>query len=414
MGLKAFWMGNRSEIEQKKLHQLVALAGNGRLLDESLASQEFREFLTLVDPELLVKYATECLEDRFDESGLALQDVINEVGCRLGYEVKAGRYRGTKGEIGNDGLWSSPEGHRLVVEVKTTDAYRIELDQIARYRKDLLIRENLADATTSILIVVGREDTGGLECQVRGSQHAWVVRLISVPALLRLMRIKFRLENPRVHQQIRSALVPAEYTKVDGIIDLLFSAAKDAGEEEEDSVPPTIQTAPAAAKAKSAPVSFHDACAARIGAHLGVPLQKRSRAMFGSPEQGLLVTCSVSREHRLGKRTSYWFAFHPHQREALAKAELAYAGFGCGSEDLLFLFPFKEFEAWLTGMFTTTVEDRTYSHVEIVQHDSKYLLHRRQGFEKIDVTKFLLRPTSPDSRDAAKRKGAEPNRIEKA
>jgi len=35
-----------------------------------------------------------------------------------------------------------------------------------------------------VLIVVGRQDTGELEAQIRGSRHAWDIRLISAEALL--------------------------------------------------------------------------------------------------------------------------------------------------------------------------------------------------------------------------------------
>jgi hypothetical protein len=51
----------------------------------------------------------------------------------------------------------------------------------------LITSGQLKEDQSSILIVVGREDTGDLEAQIRGSRHAWDVRLISVDALLRLM-----------------------------------------------------------------------------------------------------------------------------------------------------------------------------------------------------------------------------------
>jgi hypothetical protein len=54
-----------------------------------------------------------------------------------------------------------------VVEVKTTDAYRISLDRTADYREKLILSD-YTDKTSSMLIVVGRDDTGELEAQVRG------------------------------------------------------------------------------------------------------------------------------------------------------------------------------------------------------------------------------------------------------
>jgi len=107
----------------------------------------------------------------------------------------------------------------------------LSLDTAANYRKDLIRENRLTTDKSSILYVVGRADTGDLEAQVRGSPHAWDIRLISVDALLRLLRIKGTLEDQRTVDRIREILIPQEFTRVDGIIDLVFSAAKEASEE---------------------------------------------------------------------------------------------------------------------------------------------------------------------------------------
>jgi PEP-CTERM motif len=67
----------------------------GKLLDASLCSAEFRTFLASVPSKHLQSYADKCLSDSFDGPGLALQDIVNEVGARLGAVAEAGRYRGT-------------------------------------------------------------------------------------------------------------------------------------------------------------------------------------------------------------------------------------------------------------------------------------------------------------------------------
>jgi hypothetical protein len=55
---------------------------------------------------------------------------MNELGRRLDYKVTNGRYQGTTNSIGFEWIWLSPEGQTLIVEVKTTDAYRISLDTL--------------------------------------------------------------------------------------------------------------------------------------------------------------------------------------------------------------------------------------------------------------------------------------------
>ena len=64
--------------------------------------------------------------------------IINQIGVRLGFTIEHGLYRGRQNDIGYDGIWHSKEHYSLVVEVKTTDAYRINLDIIAAYRDRLI------------------------------------------------------------------------------------------------------------------------------------------------------------------------------------------------------------------------------------------------------------------------------------
>src|SRR5213593_3098411 len=110
MALLELWKSSPTELEGKHVQQVIGISGDGKLRDGSSASSEFRQLLGYVPSSILSRYASQCLEDRFDGSGFALQDIINEVGRRLGFSVEAGRYRGVQGEVGFDGLWRSAEG----------------------------------------------------------------------------------------------------------------------------------------------------------------------------------------------------------------------------------------------------------------------------------------------------------------
>ena len=188
MPLISIWSSNPKAIEQFTIEQIVAAAGDGILKDSSECSKELRDYFSEVPSSKLAEYIERCLTS-FNKSGMVLQDLVNELGRRLDYEVTNGRYQGTTNAIGFDGIWRSPEQHSIILEVKTTDAYRISLETIAEYRSKL-IASNQVSASSSILIVVGRQDTGELEAQVRGSRHAWDVRLISTDALARLVLLK--------------------------------------------------------------------------------------------------------------------------------------------------------------------------------------------------------------------------------
>lgn len=394
MALIDLWRSSSEQVTSKHVQQIVGFAGDGKLADGNAASLEFRTFLSQVPSSFLVRYSTECLENSFNSSGLVLQDTVNEIGNRLGFRVTHGRYRGVAGLLGFDGLWGSEDNHALVVEVKTTDAYRIDLNVVANYRRGLIKSGQLSEERSSILIVVGRQDTGDLEAQIRGSQHAWDVRLISTEALIKLLRVKEELEDPIIQSRIHAVLRPREFTRLDEIVDLLFSTAEDIKQEQESVAESPIFSEPSdqseGHKPKFTPVAFHDACIRRIEKALGTPLIKRSRASFAAADRSLRVVCAVSREHARSGNCSYWFAFHPHQKEYLEGAKEAYVAFGCGSEAQLLLIPFQDFSKWFEGMNETINEERSYKHVSIFRAGERFELVRRQGFPRVDLTKYLV------------------------
>ena len=281
--------------------------------DGNPTSDEFREFLGRVDSELLARYADEALIGRFEGSGLALQDIVNEIGRRLSFRVINGRYRGVSGQIGFDGLWRSGESLAIVVEVKTTDAYRIDLDVPAGYRKDLIRDGKITEERSSILIVVGRQDTGDLEAQIRGSRHAWDIRLISVDALLRLLTVRESVDDPSIANKISQILIPREYTRVDSIIDVVFSAAEETlrtgsvvNPDDEDADEEVVPK-----QKKFVPANFHALCIERIEKALGRFLVRQSPSIYKSSDGSLAVVCSISREYLKSSGAGYWFRVPP-------------------------------------------------------------------------------------------------------
>jgi hypothetical protein len=401
MALLDLWHKNPDQLKDKQVHQLIAFAGEGKLKDDSECSKEFRTFLASVPSENLKVYADQCLSLPFPDSGLALQDVVNEIGSRIGAEVLPGRYRGTSKHVGFDGLWKFRNGQSIVVEVKTTDTYRIDLNTIADYRKALIESKDISKTESSMLLIVGRQDTGDLEAQIRGSRYAWDIRIISVDALLRLMSTKEEVEDPQIIQRIHNILVPREFTRLDEIADILFSAAEDIKQE---TVKPDEEKTGGPKKPKElkeprfTPVAFHEDCIARIQPVLKETLIKRSRSLYSSPDKSLAVNCAVSKEHEPDTNPNYWFAFHPYQQEVLQSASKSYVAFGCGTSKRLLLIPYSDFKAWLDGMWITREDDRYYWHVNIYRNNEEYILHRKKGEKNIDLTAYLLRQESKGTR----------------
>lgn len=381
MPLLAFWKSNPDEIGNLSIEQIVAMAGDGALKDNSACSEEFRKYLTEAASSKLDSYIEHCLESGFQKSGFVFQDLVNELGRRLDYKVVNGRYQGTVNEIGFDGIWISPEGQTIIAEVKTTDAYRIPLDTIAGYRQKLLASNKIANPS-SVLILVGRQDTGELEAQIRGSRHAWDIRVISADALVKLVQLKENSDDPDTGVKIRNLLTPLEFTRLDGLVDVMFTAATDVetipSDVSEDDKP--VSATEALAKAKSATPSgweFTDFAVLdkkrsdiieAISSKIGPKLIKKSRALFWDAGHEKRVACSISK--RYPKSYLYWYAYHPEWNEFLLGGLESYFVLGCMDLDFAFAIPLRVLSANLDALNTTTTSKKTYWHIHIVEAEA--------------------------------------------
>jgi hypothetical protein len=280
------WLEQKSFFQTKTIEQLISIAGDGRLRDGNETSIQLQEVLSNLPGDRIEAYIDHCLSHAFQHSGLALQDLVNEVGRRLGFTVEPGYYRGGKSRIGFDGIWRADDGFAFIIEVKTTDAYQLNLDTIATYREKLIKEGRVGQNKSSNLIVVGRKDTGGLEAQTRGSRHAWDTRIVSVAALLKLMRIKENLSASSTVNQIQEILKPLEYTRVDRLVDVIFETSEDLQtelktEHQEASVFAGSGNGPGK-RNQSHPANYHQECVERISAFLKVPMIKQGRCTYSS------------------------------------------------------------------------------------------------------------------------------------
>jgi len=83
MPLIALTKSDPSTVALFTIEQVVSFAGNGKLADGSLCSEELREYLSGADTKALARYADHCLTEKFEKSGQVLQDLVNELGRRL-------------------------------------------------------------------------------------------------------------------------------------------------------------------------------------------------------------------------------------------------------------------------------------------------------------------------------------------
>lgn len=366
-----------SHIDLLSVQQVLALCGDGRLTDGSLCSNDLREYLQISKSENLFKYVQTCLQTPFERSGFVLQDLVNEFGRRLDYSVENGLYQGRSSAVGHDGLWVASEESTIIVEVKTTDTYRINLDTLARYREQL-ISAGTVGRNTSILIVVGRQDTGDLEAQVRGSRHAWTVRLISADALMKLVTLK---ENgdPGLVSKIHEVLTPFEYTRLDRIIEIAFTVAEDAitaldeGEVEEEAATLPVSIARQQHTSREVLADLRAKMIAALSSRY-VPLVKKSRALYWSADKTVRAAVSVSKQYAEGH---YWYAYHPDWDKFLAEGVRSFYVLGCVGREYAFAIPFDWIHSRLKYLHMTEREGGGHWHIYLYP-DADHLIFRLQ------------------------------------
>ena len=325
------------------------------------------------------------------------------------------RYKGVKNAIGFDGIWKAPfsESNHIVLEVKSTDAYRISLDTIANYRQKL-VEEKTINQPSSILIVVGREDTGELESQIRGSRHAWDIRLIGADALIKLVRLKESIGDVDTEKKIRSVLVPMEYTKLDTLIDVMFTTVKDienvvqVEKQPEDlfSEEETIDNQPKQIIKKST-YEFTDTKLLEqkrtdiidaLGKRESVTLIKNSQAKYWDSTHKVRSVITISKKYEHGSSSQYehgyWYAYHPNWSNFLQGGDKSYFVLGCMDLNIAFTIPQQVIEKYLEYFNITQKKDKAsmYWHIYMGKiNNNSYVILLPKKHDTISINEYMLK-----------------------
>lgn len=206
------------------LKQVLELVGD---LDdapgEKTPRERFRRFLAqnLTSVGAVRDYVEECLRNSGEQYNRALQDLVNHLGRLMGFDVTFGRYKGVQGEIGFDGVWKSPSGLYIVVEVKTTDAYAIKTVTLIGYIDQLISEHKIPDWDHALgLYIVGRSDAElkQLENSIIAEKRTHQLRVITVDKLLTLAELLADYEME--HEAVLTVLRPTSPV-VDSLIELM-------------------------------------------------------------------------------------------------------------------------------------------------------------------------------------------------
>jgi len=249
--------------------------------------------------------------------------------------------------------------------------------------------------------VVGRQDTGELEAQVRGSRHAWDIRLISADALMRLVSLKQEADAPETGTKIRSLLIPKEYTRLDGMIDVMFTTAKDveAGAETdlEESEEPTTEGEKVKGIWQFTKYSLlqakRDSILTAFGKREDVNLIKKTRALYWSPSKNVRVACTISKRYPSNPSVPYWYAYHPNWDEFLSEGARSFLILGCMDRDIAFVMPRDVIKSRLEALNTSRDADGKvmYWHIHLQQDEGDVSLFLPKKRSQLSLTAYELK-----------------------
>ena len=385
MSLLDIWKNSKEHVLGLTIEQIVSNADDGRVLDGSDCSSELRQYFQETPSERIYDYVRHCLETSFRDSGLVLQDLVNEIARRLEFDVDHGLYRGSSDNVPFDGIWkseNSPDMPDILVEVKTTDRFPISLDKYAGY-KSRLVDEGKISKDASILIVVGREDTGALEAQIRGSRYAWEMRLISVESLSKLLRIKEQSNEDSTVEKIKEILQPFEYTKIDRIIDVVFAAAEDVetdeigGEdvetEEAEQDSPQVERKQIHTNRELLNEKREISINA-LGNNIEIALTRHRKTLFWSADRVTRVCSAVSKRYERGSG-NYWYAYHPAWDNFLKGGQKSFLLLTCMDRSEAYAIPYSVVVENLPNLNKSArPDDKSYWHILLKQTENGDLI----------------------------------------
>jgi len=407
MPLLDIWKNTPLSVLNMNIQQILSMAGDGRLRDGSECATELREFFSEVDRETLKSYADYCLENSFEFSGFVLQDIINEVGRRFGFDVAHGLFRGRQNRNNADGLWCGVDW-AFIVEVKTTDAYTIDLDRIADYQTAYSTTEEALP--NSCLIVVGRQDTATLEDQVRGSRHNWEMRIVGVEALFEALALKELSEDKTLGAKLIDLLKPREFTRVDQILSAAFDFTTDRGQAVENTlegseITPIVAEPQAGFMSNEGELSekkrtiqsdrksieqLKVKIASQLKEKFNVNLI-RQRSLFQSQPAGISFVIAVSKPYN--QKDKYWFSCHSRQLNFLSKAKKGFFVLAWLDTQQAFSVPVSMMKTLSQGMLVTIPKGdfkKKYFNVVIRQNDGKLFIYTHADHGEHDITSYEI------------------------
>lgn len=206
------------------------LAEIGRLDDApgpETGRTRFRHFLRDNPPNLdvLDDYVRACTERPDEQHDRALQDLLNHLGTRLGFDVDFGPYVRLPGSITSHGRWATPAGDQIVVEIRRCESHADQRPTLARLLEQLIHERRIADWDRALGLYILTEpgiDPRHLEKSIQSESRTHALRIVRPASLLSLARL---VESGSITHADVMTILSATSAEVDPLVELMSRVA---------------------------------------------------------------------------------------------------------------------------------------------------------------------------------------------
>lgn len=223
---------------------------------------------------------------------------------------------------------------------------------------------------------------------------------------MKLLRVKENSNEAETGQKIRSLFAPVEYTRLDRMVDVVFTAATDVEVstelEPEKLIEPLVAAQQISASEPKSPYQFTDSAilqgkriviigslATREDTHL---LQK-SRAQYWNATRDVRAVCSISKRYQGKNQNPYWYAYHPQWDEFLSSAKRTFFVLGCMDRPDAFAIPVHVIRSILPHLHQTVRESGAYWHIHLTEQGGDLAIIVPGSSESLPLTPYSFLAT---------------------
>jgi hypothetical protein len=194
------------------------------------------------------------------------------------------------------------------------------------------------------------------------------MRVIGIASLIKLLKVKVKSDSNTIISRIKALLRPIEYTRVDGIVDLLFDAAAEASSDVQVDPSSTEDGNDQPRRAASGIASegiegLREQAAEFLSRKLKARLVRQRRSLFAAADGSVRAVLAVSKRYDRDYQ-AYWYGFYDSQKRFLEEAPTGYLVLGTLDTRRIYTLPLEFIEPLLDRMKTTIRdENQMYWHI---------------------------------------------------